>query len=97
MTGLPRTSLLDILIRAGISLRARSQGKWQLPRITPQIRHAQVKLLEIFNASKWGSPELISRRSRNKQNDGKKWAIAPEDLPRNYDLELPALSQTRLS
>lgn len=50
---------LDNVIKLALTLTLAAAMTGQLPRITNQIRHAQVKLLEQSKASKWGSPDLL--------------------------------------
>lgn len=57
---------LDNVIKLALTLTLAAALTGQLPRITNKIRHAQVKLLEQSKASKWGSPELLYSRRRNR-------------------------------
>jgi len=50
---------LDNVIKLGLALTIAAALTGQLPRITNEIRHAQVKLLQNSKASKWGSPDLL--------------------------------------
>lgn len=52
---------LKNIIKIAVVLTIAAAMKGQLPRITNQIRIAQVKLLQESKASKWGSPELFYR------------------------------------
>lgn len=53
---------LDNVIKLGLALTIAAALTGQLPRITNEIRHAQVKLLQDSKASKWGSPDLLYSR-----------------------------------
>ena len=50
---------LDNVIKLGLALTIAATLTGQLPPITNEIRHAQVKLLQNSKASKWGSPDLL--------------------------------------
>ena len=50
---------LDNVIKIAIALTIAAALTGQLPRITNELRHAQVKLLHESRASKWGSPDLL--------------------------------------
>ncbi|MBK7962204.1 MAG: hypothetical protein IPK04_14100 [Bdellovibrionales bacterium] len=55
---------LDNVIKRALTLTLIAAMTGQLPRITIEIRYAQVRLLEQSKASKWGSPDkLYSRRN----------------------------------
>ncbi|MBK7961538.1 MAG: hypothetical protein IPK04_10295 [Bdellovibrionales bacterium] len=58
---------LDNVIKFALSLTLFAAMTGQLPRITQQIRYAQVKLLEESKASKWGSPGLFVFRREGPQ------------------------------
>lgn len=57
---------LDNVIKLALTLTLAAAMTGQLPRITNQIRHAQVKLLEQSKASKWGSPDLLYSRRQDR-------------------------------
>lgn len=57
---------LDNVIKLALALTLAAAMTGQLPRITNQIRHAQVKLLEQSKASKWGSPDLLYSKRRDR-------------------------------
>lgn len=57
---------IDNVIKLAFTLTLYAAITGQLPRVTNQVRHAQVKLLENSKASKWGSPVILLRRSQKK-------------------------------
>jgi hypothetical protein len=59
---------LDNVIKLALTLTLAAAMSGQLPRITNQIRHAQVKMLEKSKASTWGSPDLLHSRRGNRHN-----------------------------
>jgi hypothetical protein len=50
---------LDNLIKMAVALTMAAALTGQLPRITNDIRHAQVRLVQQSKASSWGSPDLL--------------------------------------
>ena len=50
---------LDKVIQLALALTIAAAMAGQLPRITQEIRLAQLKLLQESRASKWGSPDLL--------------------------------------
>ena len=50
---------LDKVIKLALSLTMVAALTGQLPRVTTQIRVAQVKLLQKSRASHWGSRDLL--------------------------------------
>lgn len=53
---------LDNVIKLAVALTIAAALTGQLPRITNEVRHAQVRLLRESKASKWGSPDLLYSR-----------------------------------
>lgn len=53
---------LDNIIKLALTLTLVAAMTGQLPRITKEIRHAQVRLLEQSKASRWGSPDMLYSR-----------------------------------
>ncbi|HEY8271546.1 MAG TPA: hypothetical protein VIG33_11715 [Pseudobdellovibrionaceae bacterium] len=58
---------LDNVIKLALTLTLAAAMTGQLPRITNQIRHAQVKFLEQSKASQWGSPGLLSSQRKDRR------------------------------
>jgi hypothetical protein len=58
---------LDNVIKLALTLTLVAAMTGQLPRITKEIRYAQVRLLEQSKASRWGSPDILySRRGSHR-------------------------------
>ena len=52
---------LENVTKLAVALVMAAALTGQLPRLTNEIRHAQLKLLQDSKASKWGSPDLLRR------------------------------------
>lgn len=55
---------LDNVVKLALALTVAAALTGQLPRVTNEIRKAQVKLLQESKASKWGSPDFLTVKKR---------------------------------